>query len=56
VNSNARHFAAAVDSLAGLPDWLLADVVTGVHGVEDFEAAFRDDETTIKTAVQFHSQ
>ena len=56
VNSNAGHFAAAVDTLAGLPDWLLDDVVTSVHDVDDFEAAFRDDETTIKTALQFHSQ
>lgn len=56
VNSNASHFAAAVDTLAGLPDWLLDDVVTGVHGVDDFRAAFRDDETTIKTAVQLSTR
>jgi len=56
VNSNAGHFAAAVDALAGLPGWLLDDVVTGVHGVDDVEAAFRDDETTIKTAVQFDTR
>jgi len=56
VNSNAGHFAAAVETLADLPDWLLDDVVTSVHGLDDFEAAFRDDETTIKTALQFHSQ
>ncbi|MFB6071799.1 MAG: glucose 1-dehydrogenase [Halobacterium sp.] len=56
VNSGVDHFEAAVETLAGLPDWLLEDVVTGVYDLEDFEAAFRDDETTIKTAVQFHTQ
>jgi threonine dehydrogenase-like Zn-dependent dehydrogenase len=56
VNSNAGHFAAAIDTLAGLPEWLLDDVVTGVHDASEVGAAFRDDETTIKTAVQFDSQ
>jgi threonine dehydrogenase-like Zn-dependent dehydrogenase len=56
VNSNADHFAAAADTLAGLPEWLLDDVVTSVHGLDDVTAAFRDDETTIKTALQFHSR
>jgi threonine dehydrogenase-like Zn-dependent dehydrogenase len=56
VNSNAGHFANAIETLAGLPDWLLDDVVTGVHGLDDVEAAFRDDETTIKTALQFDTQ
>ncbi|MFC3478559.1 glucose 1-dehydrogenase [Halobacterium litoreum] len=56
VNSGVDHFEAAIDTLAGLPDWLTDGVVTGVHGLDDFEAAFRDDETTIKTAVQFDSQ
>ncbi|MGQ4555929.1 alcohol dehydrogenase catalytic domain-containing protein [Halobellus sp. GM3] len=53
VNSNVRHFEAARESLASLPDWLLDDLVTGVYDVESFEAAFGDDDTTIKTAVQF---
>ena len=56
MNSNAGHFANAIETLAGLPDWLLDDVVTGVHGLDDVEAAFRDDETTIKTALQFDTQ
>jgi len=56
VNSNAGHFAAAADTLAGLPEWLLDDVVTSVHGLDDVAAAFRDDETTIKTALEFHAQ
>ncbi|USZ68997.1 glucose 1-dehydrogenase [Halorussus salilacus] len=54
VNSNTSHFAAAVETLADLPAWFLDDLVTGVHGLDDCEAAFADgDETTIKTAVQF---
>ncbi|TKX77095.1 glucose dehydrogenase, partial [Halorubrum sp. SD626R] len=31
----------------------LDDLVTGVHGLDEFEAAFADDDTTIKTAVEF---
>ncbi|MFC4553233.1 MULTISPECIES: glucose 1-dehydrogenase [Halorussus] len=53
VNSNRHHFAAAVETLGDLPKWLLEDLVTGVHGLDDYEAAFRNDERTIKTAVQF---
>jgi threonine dehydrogenase-like Zn-dependent dehydrogenase len=56
VNSNVAHFEAAVETLAGLPNWLLDDVVTGVFGLEDIERAFKTDETTIKTAVQFDTR
>jgi threonine dehydrogenase-like Zn-dependent dehydrogenase len=56
VNSSVAHFAAAVETLAGLPDWLLDDLVTGVFGLADVERAFQTDETTIKTAVQFHTR
>jgi threonine dehydrogenase-like Zn-dependent dehydrogenase len=53
VNSNVGHFEAAVETLADLPSWLLEDLVTGVHELDEYEAAFAtDDETTIKTAVQ----
>jgi threonine dehydrogenase-like Zn-dependent dehydrogenase len=67
VNSNVAHFEAAVETLADLPAWVLDDLVTGVHGLDDYEAAFatdanrssastetqsRNDETTIKTALQ----
>ncbi|WP_158057657.1 glucose 1-dehydrogenase [Halorussus halophilus] len=54
VNSGVDHFEAAVETLADLPSWLLEDLVTGVYELDDYEAAFRDDETTIKTAVQFN--
>ncbi|MFB6089772.1 MAG: glucose 1-dehydrogenase [Halobellus sp.] len=53
VNSNVRHFEAAVDALATLPEWFREALVTGVYDLDDFESAFVDDDTTIKTAVQF---
>ncbi|WP_122090529.1 glucose 1-dehydrogenase [Halalkalicoccus subterraneus] len=53
VNSGVSHFEAASDSLASLPDEFLDSLVTGVHGLDDWEAAFADDDTTIKTAVEF---
>ncbi|WP_266075496.1 glucose 1-dehydrogenase [Haladaptatus caseinilyticus] len=56
VNSNYRHFESAVETLAELPAWLLDDLVTGIYDVSNFESAFADDETTIKTAVKFHTQ
>jgi threonine dehydrogenase-like Zn-dependent dehydrogenase len=70
VNSNRRHFEAAVDTLAALPDWFLESVVTGIHGLEAVDRAFpratravpagggaaaADDDTTIKTAVEFRA-
>ncbi|SEP97277.1 glucose 1-dehydrogenase [Natrinema salaciae] len=72
VNSNRRQFEAAVDTLAGLPDWLLEELVSGVYGLESVDRAFpeatarvpaaggstgsdSDDDTTIKTAVEFTS-
>ncbi|GAA0266132.1 glucose 1-dehydrogenase [Halobacterium noricense] len=56
VNSGVEHFEAAVDTLQALPEWLFDDLVTGVYDLDDFERAFVDDETTIKTAVQFDSR
>jgi threonine dehydrogenase-like Zn-dependent dehydrogenase len=55
VNSRMRHFEAAADALASFPAWFVDDLVTGIYGVDDATAAFRDDDTTIKTAVQFSS-
>jgi len=52
VNARRRHLETAVDRLAGLPDAVLDDVVTGVYGVADLAAAFADDDRTIKTAVE----
>jgi len=53
VNSGYEHFEAAVDSLGSLPASFLSDLVTGVYPLESFEAAFVDDDTTIKTAIEF---
>jgi threonine dehydrogenase-like Zn-dependent dehydrogenase len=53
VNSHVRHFEEAIVSLTNLPDRFVDDVVTGVYGLEEFERAFADDDTTIKTAVEF---
>ncbi|XVH30892.1 glucose 1-dehydrogenase [Haloferacaceae archaeon DSL9] len=53
VNSHVGHFEAAVDSLATLPGSFLDALVTGVYEIDDCEEAFVDDDTTIKTAVQF---
>ncbi len=56
VNSGVEHFEAAVDTLQRLPAWLFDDLVTGVYDLDEFDRAFVDDETTIKTAVQFGSR
>ncbi|SHG97208.1 glucose 1-dehydrogenase [Halobaculum gomorrense] len=56
VNSNVRHFERAVESVAALPEWFTDDLVTGVYGLDEFERAFDDDDTTIKTAVEFGSR
>ena len=48
-----RHFEAATDTIDALPEWLFDDLVTGIHPVDDFRRAFHDDNTVIKTAVEF---
>ncbi|MDS0293354.1 glucose 1-dehydrogenase [Halogeometricum luteum] len=53
VNSHVSHFESAVDTLAELPPWFTDALVTNVYGLDDFASAFDDDDTTIKTAVQF---
>jgi threonine dehydrogenase-like Zn-dependent dehydrogenase len=53
VNSHVGHFEAAVDTLQALPDPFLDDLVTGVYGLDELDRAFDDDDTTIKTAVEF---
>jgi len=55
VNAGVGHLEAAVSTLSALPRWFLADLVTGVHGLDDLERAFADDDRTIKTAVQLHA-
>ena len=53
VNSNRAHFEAAVETLATLPAWFTDDLVTGIFNLAEFDRAFADDDTTIKTAVEF---
>jgi threonine dehydrogenase-like Zn-dependent dehydrogenase len=53
VNSHAGHFRAAIDRLDSLPDAFVADLVTGVYGLGELDAAFASDDSTIKTAVEF---
>ncbi|MFC6724066.1 zinc-binding dehydrogenase, partial [Halobium palmae] len=53
VNSNRRHFEAASRTLLELPTSFLDDLVTGVYDLGEFERAFDDGDTVIKTAVEF---
>lgn len=53
VNSNRAHFADAAERLAALPDEFLDALVTGVYGLDDLDRVFADDDSTIKTAVEF---
>ena len=54
VNSRYEHFEAAAAALSELPEWFTDDIVTGVYDLGAFERAFADDDTTIKTAVEFN--
>ncbi|GAB3679519.1 glucose 1-dehydrogenase [Salinarchaeum chitinilyticum] len=56
VNSHVRHFEAAIEDLQALPDWLIDDVITGVYGTDELDAAFDDSNTTIKTAVELSTR
>ena len=53
VNSGVSDFESGVDTLLGLDDAFLDDLVTGVYGIDDLDAAFATDDSTIKTAVEF---
>ncbi|WP_138006015.1 glucose 1-dehydrogenase [Halalkalirubrum salinum] len=55
VNSHIPHFEAAVESLSAMDQSFLDALITGVYDLKEFETAFVDDDTTIKTAVQFDS-
>jgi len=56
VNSGREHFAAAIETLEGLPSWFTDALVTGVYPLSEYERAFATSETTIKTALQFDTQ
>ena len=53
VNSRMRHFEASAEALSAFPGWFFDRLVTGIYDLDDLAAAFDDDDTTIKTAVQF---
>jgi len=53
VNSNVGHFEAAAETLASRSAAFLDDLVTGIYELDDYEAAFVDDDRTIKNAIQF---
>ncbi|WP_254809888.1 glucose 1-dehydrogenase [Natronosalvus amylolyticus] len=53
VNSHRGHFESAIDTLSELPQSFTDDLVTGVYDLDSFQDAFVDDDTTIKTAVEF---
>jgi threonine dehydrogenase-like Zn-dependent dehydrogenase len=53
VNSHVPHFEAARTSLLAFPDWLLEDLVTGVHPPESAREAFATDDDAIKEVVAF---
>ncbi|MFC5278069.1 glucose 1-dehydrogenase [Halorubrum rubrum] len=53
VNSHVPHFERAKESLATFPDWFLDALVTGVYSPEEARDAFEDDDTAIKTVIEF---
>lgn len=55
VNSNVRHFDAAISSLSRFPNWFTDALVTGVFTPEDAERAFETGDDVIKTVIQFDS-
>ena len=53
VNSHLRHFEAAKESLADLPDWFTDRIITDVFPPEDVVEAFETREGRIKTVIEF---
>lgn len=56
VNSNVRHYEAAVETLRGFPDWLTDDLLTGVYAPVDVADAFETGSERIKTVVEFDAR
>lgn len=55
VNSGPSHFSRAADRIAGFPDWFTDALVTDIVDARAPASAFINDETTIKTAVEFET-
>lgn len=53
VNSNIRHFEAAKESLAEVPDWFIEELITGVYSPNEIDTAFDTTDESIKTVVEF---
>ncbi|MFC6835966.1 glucose 1-dehydrogenase [Halomarina ordinaria] len=53
VNSNRDHFERAVETLSSLPEGVLDALVTHVVPPEEYDRAFADDDTALKTAIEF---
>ncbi|GAB3684247.1 glucose 1-dehydrogenase [Salinarchaeum chitinilyticum] len=53
VNSHVPHFEAAVDTLAGFPEWFTDEIVTHVFEPEDVDRAFETGDDRIKVVVEF---
>ena len=53
VNSNVRHFEAAIESVEAFPEWFADDFVTGVYEPEAAENAFETTDETIKNVIKF---
>ncbi|WP_247004336.1 glucose 1-dehydrogenase [Halosolutus gelatinilyticus] len=53
VNSNLRHFEAAKESLAGVPDWVPERIITDVFPPERVDEAFAGGDDRIKTVIEF---
>lgn len=55
VNSSVPHFEAARETFAGLPDWFLESLITGVYSPDDIESAFETGDGVIKSVVEFET-
>jgi glucose 1-dehydrogenase len=53
VNSHVKHFEAAKESLAQLPDWFLEDAITDVFTPDEVDDVFERSDERIKTVIEF---
>jgi threonine dehydrogenase-like Zn-dependent dehydrogenase len=55
VNSNRRHYEAAVGTLQSYPEWFYDALVTGVFDPSEVDEAFEQGDDVIKSVVEFDS-
>jgi len=53
VNSHVPHFERALETLAGVPDWLPEALITDVFDPAELDAAFETGTDRIKTVIEF---